>query len=224
VKVDEFADRMEEFKQFDRRLRLMASEDIGQDKKIPLGIGGSNSIQISLKELINKDQETLVSGIHKSLTQLNEDANEREQSFNELLIFLREQKSIIAAKPSIWPVRGWVTSEFGRRLSPFGSEPEFHKGIDIATRTGQPVHAPADGIVAEVGYRHDLGQMVRIHHGHGMTTVYGHLSRTAVRVGSTVRRGDRIGQVGNTGRSTGSHLHYAVMLNGVEVNPRKYLN
>ncbi len=223
VKVDEFADRMEEFKQFDRRLRLMASEDIGQDKKIPLGIGGSNSTQISLKELINKDQETLVSGIHKSLTQLNEDANEREQSFNELLIFLREQKSILAAKPSVWPVRGWVTSEFGTRQNPFGSGKEFHKGIDIATGMGKEIVAPADGLVVEVGRGSDEGNMVRIEHGYGLSTSYLHLTKPAVKQGTRVKRGELIGYVGSTGRSTGPHLHYAVYVNNVPVNPRKYL-
>jgi murein DD-endopeptidase MepM/ murein hydrolase activator NlpD len=223
VKVDEFADRMEEFKQFDRRLRLMASEDIGQDKKIPLGIGGSNSTQINLKELIDKDQETLVSGIHKGLTQLNEDANEREQSFNELLIFLREQKSILAAKPSIWPVMGWVTSEFGMRQNPFGSGKEFHKGIDIATGMGKEIVAPADGLVVEVGRGSDEGNMIRIEHGYGLSTSYLHLTKPAAKQGTRIKRGDLIGYVGNTGRSTGPHLHYAVFVNNVPVNPRKYL-
>ncbi len=223
VKVDEFADRLEEFKQFDRRLRLMASEDIGQDKKIPLGIGGSNNTQISLKEMIDKDQETLVSGIHKSLAQLNEEANEREQSFNELLIFLREQKSILAAKPSIWPVRGWVTSEFGVRQSPFGTSHEFHKGIDIATGMGREVTAAADGIVVEISHGSDDGNMVKIEHGYGRSTSYSHLTKAAVKQGTRVKRGDLIGYVGSTGRSTGPHLHYAVYVNNVPVNPRKYL-
>jgi len=117
-----------------------------------------------------------------------------------------------------------VTSEFGWRTSPFGGDREFHKAIDIATRFGKPIQAPADGIVAEAVFQHDVGQMIRIDHGHGISTFYGHLSKAVVRVGATVRKGDRIGYVGNSGRSTGSHLHYAVMLNGVPVNPRKYLN
>ena len=119
---------------------------------------------------------------------------------------------------------GWVTSEFGWRTSPFGNEREFHKGIDIATGYGRAIQAPADGVVAEVSYQQDVGQMIRIDHGHGVSTFYGHLSKAIVRPGATVRRGDRIGYVGNSGRSTGSHLHYAVLLKGVPVNPRKYLN
>ncbi len=91
--------------------------------------------------------------MRKSISQLNEDANERELSFNELLKFLQEQKSLLAATPSIWPVRGWVTSEFGSRDNPFEKGVEFHKGLDIATRMGKEVIASADGLVVEVAHR-----------------------------------------------------------------------
>jgi murein DD-endopeptidase MepM/ murein hydrolase activator NlpD len=223
LKVDAFADRMEEFKQFDKKLRILATNQVGRDKKIPLGIGGSNSEQIRLKELIDQDQEKLLSGMRKSISQLNDDANEREQSFNELLKFLREQKSLVAATPSIWPVRGWVTSEFGSRDNPFGTGTEFHKGLDIATRMGKDVIAPADGRVVEVAHRSDDGHIVRIDHGYGTSSSYAHLSKSAVKQGIRVKRGDLIGYVGDTGRSTGAHLHYAVFMNNVPVNPRKYL-
>ncbi|MEK6655481.1 MAG: M23 family metallopeptidase, partial [Thermodesulfobacteriota bacterium] len=126
--------------------------------------------------------------------------------------------------PSLWPVKGWVTSEFGRRISPFGGERELHRGIDIATKFGQAIQAPAAGVVAEVTYQNDVGRTILIDHGHGLSTSYAHLSKAVVRPGAPVRKADRIGYVGNTGRSTGSHLHYSVMLNGVAVNPRKYLN
>ena len=223
VKVDEFSDRMEQFKQFDKKLRILATDQVGRDKKMLLGVGGSNSEKIRLKELIDQDQEALVSGMRKSISQLNEDANERELSFNELLKFLREQKSLLAATPSIWPVRGWVTSEFGSRDNPFSSGVEFHKGIDIATRMGKEVVASADGLVVEVGYRSDDGNIVRIDHGYGVSSSYAHLSKTAIKQGVRVKRGDMIGYVGDTGRSTGAHLHYTVLMNNVPVNPRKYL-
>lgn len=222
-KIDEFADRMEEFKQFDKKIRILAADQIGRDKKIPLGIGGSNNEQIRLKELIDQDQEKLVSDMRRSISQLNEDAKEREQSFNELLKFLRERKSLLAATPSIWPVRGWSTSEFGSRQNPFGGGVEFHKGIDIATRKGKEVASSADGLIVEVAYRSDEGNIVKIDHGYGVSTSYAHLSKTAVREGVLVKRGDVIGYVGDTGRSTGAHLHYSVYVNNVPVNPRKYL-
>lgn len=223
AKVDEFADRMEEFRQLDKKIRILALNQSGRETKVPLGIGGSNSDRIRLKELIGKDEEKLVSGMHESLRKLTSDVHEREQSFNELLKFLREQKSLLAATPSIWPVRGWVTSEFGQRDNPFGSGSEFHKGIDIATRMGKEVIAPADGLVVEVGYRSDDGNIVRIDHGYGLSTSYLHLSKTAVKEGVRVTRGTVIGYVGDTGRSTGTHLHYSVLMNNIPVNPRKYL-
>jgi len=223
VKVDQFADRMEEFKQFDKKIRILATNQVGRDKKMPLGIGGSNSEQIRLKELIDQDREKLVSGMHKSISQLNEDANERELSFNELLKFLREQKSLLAATPSLWPVRGWVTSEFGLRDNPFGKGTEFHKGLDIATRMGKEITAPADGLVIEAAYRSDDGHIVRIDHGHGVSSSYAHLSKIAAKQGVRVKKGDVVGYVGDTGRSTGTHLHYGVYVNNVPVNPRKYL-
>ena len=223
LKVDEFADRMEGLKQFDKKIRILATNQGGRDNRIPLGIGGSNNERIRLKELIDQGDEKLVSGMRKSISQLNEDANEREQSFDELLAFFREQKSLLAATPSIWPVRGWVTSEFGSRQNPFGGGNEFHKGMDIATRVGKEIIAPADGFVAEVAYRSDEGHTIRIEHGYGVSTSYLHLSKPAIKQGIRVEKGDVIGYAGDIGRSTGPHLHYAVYINNVPVNPRKYL-
>ncbi len=224
AKVDQFADKMDELRQVDRKIRILAKLVTGKDKNQLLGIGGPVSEENRLRSQMVADDKTMIVEIGRHVDRLMNDASSREQSFADLLAYLQEKKSILAATPSSWPVMGWVTSEFGRRLSPFGGEVEIHKGIDIATRFGRTVQAPADGIIAEVAYKQDVGTMVRIDHGHGISTLYGHLSKAVVRVGTTVRKGERIGQVGNTGRSTGSHLHYAVMLNGVAVNPRKYLN
>lgn len=223
VKVDEFADRMEKLKQFDKKLRILATNQVGRDRKIPLGIGGSDNDQFRLKELIGQDDDKLVSEMHRSINKLNDEAHEREQSFQEILSFFREQKSLLAATPSIWPVLGLVTSEFGSRQNPFGSSAEFHKGMDIATSEGKLIVAPADGIVVEVAYRPDDGYFIRIEHGYGVSTSYSHLSRPAATQGIRVKRGDAVGYVGDTGRSTGPHLHYAVYVNNVPVNPRNYL-
>ncbi|MCX5820743.1 MAG: peptidoglycan DD-metalloendopeptidase family protein [Deltaproteobacteria bacterium] len=224
AKVDQFSMKMDELRQFDKKIRIMAKLVTGRDKEQLLGIGGPVSEENRLRSKMAADDKTMIAGINSHVDRLMDDAVSREQSFTALLTYLQEKKSLLAATPSSWPVLGWVTSEFGRRISPFGSGTEFHKGIDIATRIGRPVQAPADGIVAEVAYQHDLGQMVQIDHGHGVSTLYGHLSKAAVRSGMTIRKGDRIGYVGNTGSTTGSHLHYTVMLNGVPVNPRKYIN
>jgi murein DD-endopeptidase MepM/ murein hydrolase activator NlpD len=223
LKVDEFADRMEDLKQFDKKVRILANYQTRRDKKLPLGIGGSSSENVSIKDLLNQNQEKLITGMREGLAKLNDDASIREKSFTELMNFLREQKSFLASTPSTWPVKGWVTSEFGTRESPFSSGSELHKGLDIATRMGKEVRATADGFVAQATFHTDDGNIVKIDHGHGISTAYAHLSKAAVKQGVRVKRGDLIGYVGDTGRSTGSHLHYAVYINKIPVNPRKYL-
>jgi murein DD-endopeptidase MepM/ murein hydrolase activator NlpD len=223
-KIDQFAFKMEELKQFDKKIRIMANIVTGRDKEQLMGIGGPTSEENRLYSRMAADDKALIAGVHKQVDRMMDEALSREKSFAALLDFLKQKKSLLEATPSVWPVLGWVTSEFGRRVSPFSSDQEFHKGIDISTKIGRVIQAPADGVVVEVAYQHDVGQMIRIDHGHGVCTFYGHLSKAIIRPGEAVKRGDRIGYVGNSGRSTGSHLHYAVSLNGIPVNPRKYLN
>ncbi len=224
TKVDQFTVKMDEMRQLDKKVRIMANLVKGKDKEQLLGIGGPSSEENRLRSRMAADDKAMIAGIGRQVDRLMGDALTREQSFEDLLVYLKEKKSLLASTPSVWPVAGWITSEFGMRMSPFGGDREFHKAIDIATRIGKPIQSPADGIVTEVAIQSDVGQMIRIDHGHGISTFYGHLSKAVVRAGAAVRKGDQIGFVGNTGRSTGSHLHYAVMLNGVAVNPRKYLN
>jgi murein DD-endopeptidase MepM/ murein hydrolase activator NlpD len=222
MKIDSFADRMEALRQFDKKIRILSADQTSRDKKLPLGIGGSDK-ETRVKELLDQDHEKLIMGMHEGITKLNKDANDREKSFNELLAFLHEQKSILAAMPSLWPVEGWVTSEFGVRESPFRTGVEFHKGLDIATRFGKEVVAPADGLVIASAHDPQDGNFIKIDHGRGLATAFAHLSRIAVKQGMRVKKGDIIGYVGDTGRSTGPHLHYSVFVNNVPVNPRKYL-
>jgi murein DD-endopeptidase MepM/ murein hydrolase activator NlpD len=223
-KVNNFAMRMEELSQLDKNIRTMANVEDKRYKGQILGIGGSINDETRIKSYAETDQRMVIAKIDQNVEQLSKDAVEQKNSFNELFKFLKKQKSILAAMPSIWPVQGWVTSEFGFRSSPIGGGREFHKGIDIATRMGVHVVAPADGLVSEISYDRDVGHMIRIDHGYGMSTWYGHLLRTVAKQGNMVKRGDLLGYVGNSGRSTGSHLHYSVVLNGIPVNPRKYLN
>ncbi len=224
VKVDLFSSKMEELKQFDKKIRILANLVTGRGKEQLLGVGGPASEENRIRARIAADERAMIADAHRQVDSLMNEAVSRQKSFASLLVLLKEKKSIMAATPSLWPVKGWVTSEFGRRISPFSGEGEFHKGLDIATGYGRAVQAPADGVVAEVTYQNDVGRTILIDHSHGLSTMYAHLSRAAVRPGAPVRKGDRIGYVGNTGRSTGSHLHYSVMLNGVSVNPRKYVN
>jgi murein DD-endopeptidase MepM/ murein hydrolase activator NlpD len=222
MKIDGFADRMEALRQFDKKIRILSADQTSRDKKLPLGIGGSDK-EMRVKELLDQDHEKLIMGMRKGIAKLNEDANDREKSFNELLAFLHEQKSILAATPSLWPVEGWVTSEFGVRESPFRTGVEFHKGLDISTRFGKEIVAPADGLVIVSAHDPQDGNFIKIDHGRGLATAFAHLSRIALKQGMRVKKGDIIGYVGDTGRSTGPHLHYSVFVNNVPVNPRKYL-
>ena len=116
-----------------------------------------------------------------------------------------------------------MSSRFGNRLSPFTGRKEFHKGIDIATKMGAPIIAPANGIVSHIGYDRGYGKILTINHGYGIKTRYAHLKKILVKKGQYVKRDQKIALVGNTGRSTGSHLHYEVHLNRVSVNPLNYI-
>jgi murein DD-endopeptidase MepM/ murein hydrolase activator NlpD len=136
---------------------------------------------------------------------------------------VQRRQALAAATPSIWPVVGWLSSSYGRRRDPFTGGADFHPGLDISADFAEPVHATADGVVASAGWNGNYGNLVVIEHGYGITTRYGHLSRFAATAGQQVRRGEVIGYVGSTGRSTSSHLHYEILLNGQLTNPLKLL-
>lgn len=125
--------------------------------------------------------------------------------------------------PNLWPVEGQVTGSFGERIDPFNGEGAFHSGVDIGTSYGHPIVAPADGIVTLTDNMGGYGKTIMIDHGNAISTRYGHLSGFAVTAGQKVQRGDVIGYVGESGRSTGPHLHYEVRINDTPVNPYKYL-
>jgi murein DD-endopeptidase MepM/ murein hydrolase activator NlpD len=133
------------------------------------------------------------------------------------------QSQLLSCTPSIAPVRGILTDGFGGRSDPFTGEPGTHTAIDISSAVGQPVRAPADGIVVKAEWANGYGNVVYLSHGYGYSTRYGHLSGYAVRPGQRVHRGDIIGYVGSTGRSTGPHLHYEVRVNNNPVNPLEYI-
>ncbi len=198
--------------QNDAKVRLMA-ELVGPTSEIPAGLGGPIEI----------DAAGELSELQQHIDQIRRDIDLRRQSLEEIQSFFNDQSSLLAAKPSGWPVKGWVTSGFGRRLSPFTGRRKMHHGYDIAARTGTAVRATANGVVSKVASLSDYGKIVVLDHGYGYQTYYAHNSKILVKVGQRVQRGEKISAVGNTGRSTGSHLHYEVRLNGVPVNPKRYL-
>jgi murein DD-endopeptidase MepM/ murein hydrolase activator NlpD len=125
--------------------------------------------------------------------------------------------------PNLWPIEGPITGSFGERIDPFNGEGAFHSGVDIGSAYGQPVVASAEGVVEFADFLGGYGRAITLDHGHGITTRYGHLASFAVFPGQHVHRGDTIGYVGDSGRSTGPHLHYEVRINDIPVNPHKYL-
>lgn len=141
----------------------------------------------------------------------------------ELEQHIDQQRERLVSTPSVAPVSGIITDGFGLRKDPFTGRRAWHRGLDISARIGIDVVAPADGVVASCGRNRGYGKIVRISHGYGFTTVYGHLHKILVEPGQRVERGDVIGQVGNTGRSTGPHLHYEVRQDGKAVNPLYYI-
>lgn len=157
------------------------------------------------------------------LDKLAADAARQEQSLQELQAYFHDQRSFLASTPSTWPTRGWVTSDFGSRLDPYTAEKVMHTGLDIAAPHGKEVIAPAQGTVVFAAAEGGYGNVLVIDHGYGIKTRYAHLSAIRVKPGEKVARGQLVAAVGNTGRSTGPHLHYEVRVNGLPENPRRFI-
>lgn len=212
---------------FEQKLRTMARIEKSGLAIGPLTVEEQNMIDHKEEPLdfsqIGEIKDNDFNALEMTAKNIQRKASIREQSLQHLYELLRDQSSLMAATPSIWPVRGWVSSHYGKRISPFTGQVKHHHGVDIPAPTGTKVIAPADGVVIKVGTESGYGKMISIRHGYGMVTRYGHNSKNLVKVGQKVKRGEVIAEVGNTGRSTGPHLHYEVRINGVPVNPAKYM-
>ena len=157
------------------------------------------------------------------LNRLTETIMQEGENLRALDRLMTRASKALAALPSRWPVRGAVNSEFGMRQSPWTKAPEFHGGMDIGANRGTPVHAPAAGTVLYTGSAPEYGTTVILDHGQEIKSLYGHLSQVAVQPGQKVARGAVLAYTGNTGRSSGPHLHYEILVKGQTVNPRAYL-
>ncbi len=213
--------QMAKLKQFDKKLRIITNMEVPGGSNQILGIGGPSPDEDMTA--LDAARNGLVKQMHSDLDQLKAETRTQEKSFTELHEYLFKQTSLFASTPAIWPARGWITSTFGYRISPFTGLRQMHEGLDIANAVGTPVFAPADGIVSKVDRDNGVGKTISINHGYGIVTKYGHLSDMYAHVGKRVKRGEKIAAVGNTGRSTGPHLHYEVLVNGIHVNPEKYI-
>ncbi len=220
-KIREIAGDLGRVQQFDTKLRIMMN--LEKDLTDVGARGGSRAEDFSKTYLPLHRQELAARKMQAFLRQLADDVRLEEVQQQDLLRAMRAGRETLSATPSIWPVEGFISSSFGGRSSPFSGRTEFHKGLDINNRAGTPIIAPARGNVSFAGMDGAYGNSVEIHHGGGVSTKYAHMQHFIVKENQWVQRGEIIGYIGMTGRTTGPHLHYEVRLNGVAVNPMRYI-
>jgi murein DD-endopeptidase MepM/ murein hydrolase activator NlpD len=223
AKIEELERQLSKLKDFDRRIRVIANLEKSQEATSFMGMGGPSPSDIREKLKGENDEKGLVHQMKADIERLQSEVTSREVSLNELENILQSKKDMLVHTPSIWPVQGWVTSDFGFRSNPFTGLSQMHEGLDISNRTGTIVVSPANGFVSDIGSDWVYGKFLIISHGFGITTRYGHLNQVLVKAGQKVKRGDRIAEVGTSGKTTGPHLHYEVKLNGIPVNPMKFI-
>ncbi len=221
--IDTFKSRLVTLNTFEQKIRIIANIENSEENSGLFGMGGSAPDDLDPKIPLTEKHNSLIREMHHQADQLNSASVNQEAGFESLLKYLETQVDLLASTPSIRPAGGWVTSRFSHRISPFTGRREFHSALDIANRIKTPIIAPADGKVSFAGRRWLLGNVLEINHGHGFLTRYAHLEAFKKKKGDRVKRGETIALMGNTGRSTGPHVHYQIKLNGVPVNPEKYI-
>ncbi len=175
---------------------------------VPLGL---NIDKLTFKPLLDQ------------ITQMGKQSFIQALDLQKLLSTLSEQKNMLASIPTFSPVKGWVTSGFGKRISPFTGQTAIHHGIDVASSVGAPILAPADGVVIFSGVKEGFGNFIMLAHGYGIVSCYGHNAQNLVQPGQRILRGEQIATVGMTGRTTGPHVHYEVVVDGKLVDPKKFI-
>ncbi len=223
ARIEDLEKQLSKLKDFDKKIRIIANLEKGQEATPLMGLGGPSPSDIREKLKAEKDEKGLVQQMKTDIERLQSEAMSQEESLSELEKLLQTKKDMLVHTPSIWPCQGWVTSGFGFRTNPFTNLVQMHEGVDISNRVGTLIVAPADGIISDIGNDWAHGKIVVISHGFGMTTRYSHLSMTLVRVGQKVKRGDKIAELGVSGKTTGPHLHYEVRISGIPVNPLRHV-
>lgn len=205
--------RVEQLQQMVMKLGVMA----GLEQTLPdSSVGGVGGV-------VSADSLAPAFEAHLDLHAMDREVSELTKRSVRLEEFYKDQTVLLASTPSVWPVRGYLSATFGNRRDPFTGQWDFHTGIDISTPRGTKIQAPADGVVVSCGSKGAYGNAMVIDHGHGVVTRYGHLDGFEVRPGQRLRRGDAIGSVGNTGRSTAPHLHYEVWVQDQAQNPIHFI-
>ena len=231
-KVKDFSKTMERLQELEDKLRTLAGVGEGvSSKQGSLGKGGpgiylppKDAPLVGLREefIVGRQYPfsyALIGRTEENVNYLEREAKRREGGLGEIEKILVQKKDLFASTPNIFPVQGWISSGFGRRINPFTKKREFHQAIDIVTPWGTEVKAAAQGKVIFAGWLNPYGLVIKVRDGYGYSTVYGHLSRILVKKGSWVSKGEVIGRVGSTGRSTGPHLHFEVWFKEKPTNP-----
>ncbi|MCK5163193.1 MAG: M23 family metallopeptidase [Desulfobacula sp.] len=208
---------------FEDKVRLIADIQQTSDSSGLIGIGGIPRDELDQDIPLEEKHNNLMREMHQQVNQTNLAAKKQALDFENLIKMLEQKRNLLASTPSIRPVDGWITSKFGYRKSPFTGRKEFHSGLDISNKSGTKIIATANGRVSYAARKMYIGNLIVIDHGHGRVTKFGHLKKIMVKPGQQVKRGDVIALLGNTGRSTGPHVHYEVRINGTPVNPLKYI-
>ncbi len=209
--AEQLEERLNFFSDKARKLATYVGAEVSLDDS-EIGIGGADYLNNQYSAYLNKD-----------LDGMNRKADKLFEGFKALEGIYKDKQDVLRHTPSIWPVKGFFTDRFGYRKDPFTGLRDFHSGIDISAKRGTPIFAPADGIVSKVGKSKGLGNTVIISHLNNMQTRYGHMQDILVKKGQNVKRGDVIGTVGNTGRSTGPHLHFEILAQNKAVDPSDYI-
>jgi murein DD-endopeptidase MepM/ murein hydrolase activator NlpD len=233
AKVDEVDARLADLRDFDEKLRALTDLrdtsrglSMGPLKSSSPGDAAGSDFGAFAVPLQGDDPAVQMlrdALVDSRLVGLSLEAERQLGSLAELVDHFSEREVLLKSTPSIAPAHGLLTSGFGAREDPFTGSYTMHAGLDIAGKEGTEIFAPADGVVVFAGEKSEYGNCVVVDHGRDLTTLYGHLQRFIVKVGDKVTRGQHIAHLGNSGRSTGPHLHYEVRLNGVPVNPRRYV-
>ena len=213
----------------DSNQRLTSLQSLATEVAMSYGIMRFRQTPFGLTETLPGNQDPLLeeAAFKQSVDQFNflvRNATSVTLAANGIRLLPGRGLDDLSFTPSLWPVMGTITGSFGERLDPFNGEGAFHAGVDISTAFGEQVRVTAEGLVVAVEVRPGYGRMVVVEHGFGISTCYGHLSGFNTHVGARVSRGEVIGYVGVSGRSTGPHVHYEVRINGAPVNPWRFLH
>ncbi|WP_169727882.1 M23 family metallopeptidase [Desulfovibrio inopinatus] len=215
-KIERLEDDLIRVRHFDSTLRQLANQSPAQIAHTSKQTGSPDGLTLSFQETLSEDANTFLRNVVMEPNLVPVDQTRISATLSLADAFME-------ATPRRWPAKGRVTSPFGPRLSPFTGKNEFHKGLDISAPLGTPIIAPAQGVVIYAGVDPEYGAIIIIRHKRGLTTTYGHLDKILVEQGETVKPGGLIGFVGNSGKSTGPHLHYEIVYAGLPVNPLYFI-